>query len=304
MIQGKKYIRTIEKYVDSVDEVFRLGVKISEENKKRIEEIGFPTLEVGQAMFPPIVGRFTRFNMEGKEIIRKDLPKKTKYYTTYLTRREFRGRNQTEEVTDFIDIPRKVFQKEYIIGTGFEVVIEAKSEDLFLLINETFNKETDLETAVVGVNIILELVGYCEIFSEQLDAYYKPSHLKRYNWIFLESNGLPWEIRKERFKSVVESSKKSKQNVIWERLSTFVKYNPDFEAIGQNGFSGYVIFGFEDKGLYVFENANSGNATYIVRGDWESISKMSKSEIIKNNLHEWRLIHRNDWHERVKNVLG
>lgn len=304
MIQGKSYIRSIEKYVKSVDKVFRLGVKITKENKEQIGEIGFPSLEVGQAMFPPVVGRFTRFNVEGKEITRRDLPKETIYVSMYSTRREFRGRDQTEEVTDFVDIPRQVYKKEIIAGTGFEIVIEAKDDDLFLLINATFNKDTDLEKAVVGANIILELIGYCEVFSEQLDTYYKPSQLKRYNWVFLESNGWPWEERKERFKKIVESGKKSKQMVIWERLETIANYNPDFEAIGQNGFSGYVIFGFKDKGLYVFESANVGNATYIVRGDWESVSKMSKAEIIQNNLHEWRLIHRNDWKGKVKKVLG
>ncbi|OJH18968.1 hypothetical protein BLX88_10395 [Bacillus obstructivus] len=304
MIQGKSYIRSIEKYIKSVDGVFRLGVKITNENKEKIEKIGFPAFEAGQAMFPPIVGRFTRFNVEGKEIIRRDLPKETIYVSMYSTRKEFRGRDQTEEVTDFVDIPRQVYKKEIIPGTGFEIVIEAKGDDLFLLINETFNKETDSEIATVGANIILELVGYCEVFSEQLDTYYKPSYLKRYNWIFLESKELPWEERKERFKEIVESSKKSKQMVIWERLETIVQYKPDFEAIGQNGFSGYVVFGFKDKELYVFESANVGNATYIVKGDWESVSKMSKAEIIKNNLHEWRLIHRNDWKGKVKKVLG
>lgn len=304
MIQGKSYIRSIERYVKSVNRVFRLGVKITNENKKQIEKIGFLALEAGQAMFPPIVGRFTRFNVEGKEITRRDLPKETIYVSMYSTRKEFRGRDQTEEVTDFVDIPRQVYKKEIIPGTGFEIVIEARGDDLFLLINETFNKETDSEIATVGANIILELVGYCEVFSEQLDTYYKPSHLRRYNWIFLESKELPWEERKERFKEIVESSKKSKQMVIWERLETIVQYKPDFEAIGQNGFSGYVVFGFKDKELYVFESANVGNATYIVKGDWESVSKMSKAEIIKNNLHEWRLIHRNDWKGKVKKVLG
>lgn len=304
MIQGKKYIRSLEKYVKSIEGNFRLGVKITNENQKQIESLGFPDLEAGQAMFPPIVGRFTRFNIEGKVITRKDLPKETIYISMYSTRKEFRGRDQTEEVTDFVDIPRQVYKKEVEPGTGFEIVLEAKDDDLYLLINKTFNRETDLEIAMVGANIFLELVGFCQIFSGKLDTYYKPTQLKRYNWIFLESNGLPWEERKERFKKIVETNKKSKQMVIWERLETISKYEPDFEAIGQNGFSGYVVFGFEEREIYVFESANLGNATYIVKGDWESVSKMSKAEIIQNNLHEWRLIHRNDWKGRVKKVLG
>lgn len=304
MIQGKKYIRSLEKYLRSVDAKFRLGVKITSENKNQIESLGFPKLEAGNAMFPPIVGRFTRFNIEGKEIVRKDLPKETVYYSMYSTRREFRGRNRTEEVTDFVDIPRKVYKRETVPGTGLDIVLEEKANDLFLMINKTFNKEKDLDVALVGANIILELVGYCDIFSEDLDSYFKPKHLIRYNWIFLESRGLPWEKRRERFQEIVESTKKAKQKVIWERLETIAEYQPDFEAIGQNGFSGYVVFGFEKKQVYVFESAILGNATYVIKGDWEKVSKMSKAEIIQNNLHEWRLIHRNDWKERVKEVLG
>ncbi|MBA1160323.1 hypothetical protein H0A35_04745 [Bacillus licheniformis] len=304
MIQGKKYIKTIERFVDSVDKKFRLGVKVTDEIKDIIGNIGFPSLEEGQAMFPPIVGRFTRFNMEGKEIVRRDLPKETIYISMYSTRKEFRGRNQTEDVTDFVDIPRKVFKKEIIPGTGFEIVLEKKDDDLYLLINESFDKEEDKEKATIGANIILELVGYCEILNENLEAHYQSQQLKRYNWVFLESKGLPWEERKKRFEQIIETTKKSKQMVLWERFETISDYEPEFEAIGQNGFSGYVVFGFENKGLYVFENAKLGNATYIVKGDWESVSKMSKTEIIKNKLHEFRLIHRNDWKGKIKEVIS
>jgi hypothetical protein len=303
MIQGRKYIKSIDKYLKSVEKYFRLGVRVTDEISEKIHSIGFDTLEAGEAMFPPKIGSFTRFNIEGKELTRRDLPKKTIYISMYMTRKEFRGRNQTEDVTDYVDFPRRVYQKELIPGPGFEVILESKDNQLFLLINETFDKNKDTENAVIAANIIMELVGYCEIFSKDLTEYYKPKTLKRYNWIFLESNGMPWEKRKEKFREIVEGHKKAKQMVIWERLQTIGELNPNFEAIGQNGFSGYVVFGFEEKGLYVFESAYTGNATYIVKGDWESISKMSKTEILQNSLHEFRLIHRNDWKEKIKKVL-
>lgn len=304
MIHGKKYIRSIEKFLSSVEKNFRLGVKITDENKKKIEELGFPEIEVGSAIFPPIVGRFTRFNIEGKEHLRRDLPKETIYISMYSTRKEFRGRDQTEDVTDFIDIPRKVFKKELERGPGFEIILESKKEVMYLLVNEVFIKNTDMEQATVAANIMLELLGYCEILSEDLELYYQPKDIKRYNWIFLESKEMPWEERKEYLREVIEKKKKGKQMVIWERLETIEKYSPDFEAIGQNGFSGYVVFGFEDKGLYVFESANLGNATYFVKGDWESVSKMSKTVILQNNVQELRLIHRDEWKEKVKQILA
>lgn len=303
MIKGIKYIKSIDKYLNSVDGNFRLGVKVTEENKDIVHSIGFKSIKEGVALFPPIVGKYTRFNMEGMERRRKDLPKITVYYSMYITRKEFRGRNQTEDVTDYVDIPRNVYQKEFIPGPGFEIIIESKDNQLFLLINKTFDKLKNKENAVIAANIILELFGYCEIFSEDLSEYYKPRNIKRYNWVFLETKEMPWEKRKEHFREIVEKSKKGKQMVIWERLETIGELNPDFEAIGQNGFSGYVVFGFKEKGIYVFESAYTGNATYIVKGDWESISKMSKTEIIQNNLHELRLIHRKDWKEKITDIL-
>lgn len=277
MINGVKYIKSIDKYLNCVEKNFRLGIRVTEENIDKAHSIGFGKIEEGIAIYPPIIGKYTRFNMEGREKTRKDLPKITVYYSMYITRKEFRGRNQTEDVTDYVDIPRRVYQKEFIPGPGFEIIIEKKDNYLFLLINKTFNKFEDKENAVIAANIILELFGYCEIFSEDLNKYYKPRNIKRYNWIFLESKGLSWEERKEYFREIVEQSKKGKQMVIWDRLETIEKLNPDFEAIGQNGFSGYVVFGFKEKGLYVFESAYTGNATYIIKGDWESISKMSKT---------------------------
>lgn len=304
MIQGRKYIKSLNKYIDDKVNEFRLGIQINNGNLEILKAIGFVRIEEGQLMLPPKKGRFTKFNIEGKEFIRKDLPKVQNCYTIFSTRKEFRGRNQTEDVTDFFDICREVYQKQWIPGPSLELSIESKDADLFLMISKTFSRKHDLDSAILGVNILLELIGYCEIFNENLNKFLESENITRLNWIILDCDGTTWGERREKLKTYVESSKKGKQPVIWDRLDTIAKYKPDFEAVGNNGLSGYYIFGFKSKGLFVFENATLGNATYIIKGDWKKVSKMSKAFIVKNNLHELRLIHRDDWKEKVDKILS
>ncbi|WP_236832148.1 hypothetical protein [Bacillus pumilus] len=302
IIQGKKYVKSLNKFLDERINEFRVGIKINDEDI--IKKIGFENVEKGRVILPPIKGRFTKLNIEGKEIVRKDLPKKPICYSIYTTRREFRGRNQTEEVTGYIDVCRNVYQKELILGPSLELVIESNGKDLFMMIDGTFVTSDDLTHAILGVNILLELVGYCEIYQKDLSLYRKPQKTIKLNWIILNRDGANWGDRREELKHYIENTKKGKQKVIWDRIDTITKFKPDFEAIGANGLAGYYIFGFKEKNLFVFENVKIGNATYIIKGDWEAISKMSKSTIVKNNLHELRLIHRTDWKNRIEGILA
>ncbi|VXC62412.1 conserved hypothetical protein [Bacillus sp. 349Y] len=309
MISGKKYINSIKKYIDSVNEGegFRVGVLIEEQDMLKLKELGFSQpIQLGETVVPPIKGRFTRYNLEGKEILQKDKEKETVYRQQYHTRVEFHGRNNKVEVTDFVDIPMKRFPRLQITGPSLELTIEKKEESTYLMINNSFIKsvEKDEIKALTAINIFLEIFNRAEILSVDLDAFIKPKELKRLNWIlFPQGERLNWEEKKERYNEMTKNKSNSKKMVIWDRLQTIDQYSPDFEAIGINGFSGYVIFGFESLGVYVFESAYKGNATYIIKGDWEMISKMTKAEIVRNSLHEHRLIHREQWKRHIDDLL-
>lgn len=81
------------------------------------------------------------------------------------------------------------------------------------------------------------------------------------------------------------------------------KYNPDFHAMGKSGYRGYVIFGFTKLNLYIFETAEYGNATYVFEGDWETLSQMTKAEIIAGNLHKYRFIHQEGWKTQIESLF-
>ena len=79
--------------------------------------------------------------------------------------------------------------------------------------------------------------------------------------------------------------------------------NPDFVAYGRSGFRGYAVFGFKQKGIYVLESAFPNNATYVLGGDWETISQLSKAEILSQNLHKARIIHDANWDKNFKKMM-
>lgn len=74
--------------------------------------------------------------------------------------------------------------------------------------------------------------------------------------------------------------------------------------MGEAGFTGYFVFGFPAKKLFVLESIYSDNATYVLDEDWEQISRLTKAEILDQGLHQERLVHRVGWHTLVKKLLA
>ena len=74
-------------------------------------------------------------------------------------------------------------------------------------------------------------------------------------------------------------------------------------AIGKAGFSGYLIFGFTLRNLYICESAFYVNATYIFESNWEELSRMTKAEILNQELQKDRIIHREGWDRNIASYL-
>jgi hypothetical protein len=74
-------------------------------------------------------------------------------------------------------------------------------------------------------------------------------------------------------------------------------------AIGQAGFSGYLIFGFTSRNLFICESVFYGNATYVFESDWEKLSKLSKAEILNQDLQKDRIIHREGWERKIATLF-
>ncbi|MCM3593454.1 hypothetical protein HN020_03095 [Brevibacillus borstelensis] len=308
MITGKKYIKTLNGHTNHINEgeKYLVGIQIQPEDTARLVEIGFsPELEAGETLIPARFGRHTGFNFEGREEPIPGAEIQILYSTQYRKRMEFRGRDEREEVWDFVNIPYRYRPKRHIPSPSLHVVIESKDNKKYAIIDAEFVKQDDQDNnAILAVNMMLELFGRAELFSAKLEVYVKRPRISRfYNWEFIPPGDKPWTERLEEYKPFVDRVSKTKKPVVVNRIETIEKYQPDEVAFGAKGFQGYLVFKFSALGFYVFESMLHGNATYVVRGDWESVSKMTKSEIIQNSLHEYRFTHHDSWKKNIHELL-
>ena len=94
------------------------------------------------------------------------------------------------------------------------------------------------------------------------------------------------------------------QHIVEENIKEISSYNPEFVAIGEGGFNGYLIYGFKDKDFVILESNELGNATYILDNDWEQISKLTKAQILNSNLEKDRYIHTSKWKEKISSLFN
>src|SRR5689334_1149064 len=102
---AKTRIRAIAPYLTGVDAggKFRIGIQA---NATSVAKAGFESAaQVGDTVLPPALGPVSRFNSEGRFIVRTDLPKETRYIRTVFWRwKEWAGRGRYVEREDYRDI--------------------------------------------------------------------------------------------------------------------------------------------------------------------------------------------------------
>ena len=89
-----------------------------------------------------------------------------------------------------------------------------------------------------------------------------------------------------------------------KRLATFLSLRPIKCFQGIQDMNGYVIFFFGYTENFCFESPVYGNASYVLSGNWEELSKCTKRELIEHpTALVDRIYHRGDWKGRLKAAL-
>lgn len=306
MIINKKQIRSLAPYTKGIrqnqDIVICIG--IADIPNINLEEVGFSSdLEPGERVLPAAVGNVTLFNSRGKEVPLKDQPMETHYRQQEWTWKEFRGRYDFEEQSRIVDIPYERYPRKIIPPPSIELSVALDTDDHKLIVADSIQFTANNSESIVHiVNVFLELFGICEIRNQNLDAIIT-SPIRRLNWDVLPQGRKPWGQLKPLIQPVIDKLTEGNQIVIEKRFETINAFEPDFVAVGKAGFSGYLIFGFPEDNLYVLESTQTNNATYILENNWEYLSGLTKAEMLENNLHKERIIHRENWFEEIGRLL-
>ena len=241
------------------------------------------------------VGPVSRFNVNGGFIKHKDKPKETRYREGVV--KDWHGNYH------YVDIPYQRYQRTIIEPPSIELkVVEHNSE--ILIISPLLSRISEKEKLIKHViNLFLEIFGHCSVLKKNLAPSLEEIPTKRVNWEILPKGEYPWDKTEKLLTEHTKGQGPRKRILLEHRVKTIAKYKPTSIIIGKGGFKGYWIFEFADKELYILESLYYGDATYVMGNNWERVSQMTKSEILNNDLHKNRLVHRLGWEKYIDGIL-
>ena len=298
MLISKSKVNAIDKYIAPFSKEDGLYVATAINSKsleQKLKEIGFPSVDFfGVKLIPRGIGPITKFNTEGRDIPLKHLPKETYYRDAYI--KDWHGDYH------YVDIPGKRYQRKHINAPFQEISLITIDDNNYAISDLLPNTKEGKELIKHVVNLFLEIFGVCEILNKDKCPEVATTKLKRANWQIIPEGDIVWE-RVNEFAGDIQDPNELVGKLQKKRFSTIIRFKPDSVYYGNGGFHGYLVFVFKEKNLALMENMIYGNATYVFRNNWEDLSKLSKAEIIRQNLHEKRLVHRENWPYQIKDLL-
>lgn len=282
------------------------GFKVNDDSIKTLSQIGFSdSLSDGETVLPPSnVGPVCRFNAEGKDIVHKDQPMETAYRQVEWTWEQWAGRYDTETMSKIVDVPYKRYPRTFVPPPSMELSVAVNNQGEKYIVAKKQKLDFDNPDELLHcINVFLEIFSQCQILTKDLNGY-TIKKVKQLNWQILPPGKYPWKKVQGQLKPIIDKEKEQKQILIRHRLELITKYDPEFVAVGRAGFSGYLIFGFPRKNLYVLESLYYGNATYVFEENWETLSKLTKAEILTGNFQKDRIIHRVQWDGHIRTLLN
>ncbi|MBW7571201.1 hypothetical protein [Caproiciproducens faecalis] len=283
------------------ESTFRLIVNNVERFPEKLIEFGFKSdSKAGTKILPAVVNRYALKNAEQYTTINRSLPKEDYYQTVYWTRTEWAGRGETREVTEFTDIKRQRYHRDFHLPFSVEFTLSEDNGNKFICSDEIILTDDNSDKIINTVNLLLLFFGECEITSNQIASNSKVIYV---SWDILPAGKYPWSKVKSDIETIIENRNTTQQHMMLRNCEAINNLGPDFVAYGRAGFKGYAVFGFTKKNLYILESVIPNNATYIFENDWEELSKLSKAEILNFKLHKARIVHNANWEKEFEKIV-
>jgi hypothetical protein len=90
----------------------------------------------------------------------------------------------------------------------------------------------------------------------------------------------------------------------WERLERIERLDPIARYVGVKLWKGYVVFEFARSNRVILESPQTGNATYVLAGQWREMISSSKADLRSEYGHLVnRIIHKSGWARRVRQAV-
>jgi hypothetical protein len=254
-------------------------------------------------------GRFARLNVEGQEIVRRDLPKIDKAIT-FLNPRLFGIAGNSCTITQI----RQVYPRENLPGRLHELdsailLVGSDSCIVRFKIAKVFSvREANVDRELLfALNLLQEAVGAINVFSGEATTrdYLSTIHVQ---WEILPAGERETNIRLilSSFRPRTPEERAELEQRAQERYDFFETLNPKHIIRGTGGMNGYMGALVEDD-VVVFEHLTPGNGIYVLFADWAEQSQRTKTDLLTHaevGKDYIRITHTGDWQLRVRNELA
>jgi len=250
-------------------------------------------------------GKFSTKNLEGEEIVRKDLPKETHYRSV-----ETPNWGDSYKGTHTVDLPYEKYPRDFDPPRELAIFMTCENMKpglpgyvIAFRVNDVLekNKRSFKHRLFENLNLLQENVGTCGIEPADvaLTDYMKSLHV---SWELLPP-GSREDVIARIFRDRPPSAEE--KEVASQRYDFFISLKPQKLVFGSSGFRRYFGALLEDD-LVVFENIQYGNAVYVLFDNWEELSKRSRIELLsgKYGTDFKRVIHNSGWKEDVKAIVA
>lgn len=251
----------------------------------------------GDSILPSAVGRVSEYNARGREVKLKNLPLVKKSIPQYRSWLDWHGYPHSG-----IQIhSRDVYQVEFQPPPSEELSLRVIDGEQYIATNPI--DITGNQAAIIHLaNLMLECLEAFEIF-DRVQRRIANVPVRQLHWELLPQGRYPWNATSDIVAPYLTSLNPSEKGVIEHRMREITSYEPDFLATGRGGYQGYFVYGFTDRELFFLESVYLNNATYVFGNDWETLSGLSKAEIINGGHEHERIIHDNLWEYRVRGLM-
>lgn len=249
-------------------------------------------------------GRYSKINVEGKEVIRKDLPMTTKSSSFYAP-----NWGDSSNGEHLVTLTRDVYVRDFIPPKEVELVISLleRRGDRFLVkfaVDQVINRHSaDFESELLyNLNILQENIGSVDVFpSDASIADYAATI--RVEWELLPVGVLDARAAVASLLHGKRPISAESRNVMEQRMGVFARLRPTHFVSGSTGFVRYFGAKYADD-FVVFENLRYGNAIYVMFERWQELSQKSRIDLLKGSREGFeRIEHKDGWERRLEAML-
>lgn len=253
---------------------------------------------------PPSQGKYSARNVEGYEVVRKDLPLETHHHPA-----ETPNWGDSYYGTHTVWLPHKAYPRDFHPPRELEIILHCSDTDAarasFVIaarVDEVLSQTApDFEERLLAdLNLLQENLWACgvEPADSSLADYARTLHL---SWDILPPGSREDAIQRL-FRG--RSPTQAERDTASSRYDFFQSLNPNQIIVGSSGFRRYFGALLEDD-LVVFENIQYGNAVYVMYENWQLLSQRSRLELLSGRLGDQfdRVVHLEGWQTEVRLIV-